>query len=483
MKGRTKLSIGLLAFAVCVCWVPKASLAAPQRWKLGMQAYSFKEFTFSEAVDKNKALGMDYIECYPGQTLSKEKTDVKVNHNMSSEDRKAMKRMLRKASVTLINYGVVGLPNDEAESRKVFEFAKEMGIKTIVSEPPEDAFDLIDKLCKQYRIKVALHNHPKPSHYWDPDTVLRLCEGRSKWIGACADTGHWTRSGVDPLEAIKKLGAAKRIISLHFKDLNEFGNPKAHDVPWGTGVSQAGAILAELDRQNFRGSFSIEYEHNWLNSMPEIKKCVAFFRKTEAELRDVEYEDLFRKNLSNALKGSKDWAFGADGVLAPTPTGHGDIWTKESYGNFILELDFKVPERGNSGVFIRGSDPLGDWINTTIEIQIHATTDGSKHGQCGAVFDCLPPSKDATKKPGEWNHYVITCLDNKIYVNLNGEDIIDMDLDFWTEPRKNPGPPVAAGTRNKFKYAYKDMAREGRIGFQYHGNPVWFKNLKIKSLD
>ena len=99
------------------------------------------------------------------------------------------------------------------------------------------------------------------------------------------------------------------------------------------------------------------------------------------------------------------------------------------------------------------------------------------------VYDCLSPSKDATRKPGEWNHYVITCLDNKIYINLNGQDIIDMDLDQWTEAGRNPGPPVAAGTKNKFRYAYKDMAREGHIGFQYHGNPIWLLNLKIKSFD
>ncbi|MEK7992854.1 MAG: DUF1080 domain-containing protein, partial [Planctomycetota bacterium] len=126
---------------------------------------------------------------------------------------------------------------------------------------------------------------------------------------------------------------------------------------------------------------------------------------------------------------------------------------------------------------------IKNWINTAIEIQIHATTDGTKHGQCGAVYDCLSPSKDATKKPGEWNHYVITCLDNKIYVNLNGQDIIDMNLNLWTEAGKNPDPPAGPGTKNKFRSAYKDMSREGHLGFQYHGNPVWFKNLKIKSFD
>ena len=479
-----KVMVGMLVFAICVCCLPKAAMADSFKdFKLGMQAYSFNRFTFFEAIDKNAALEMKYIEAYPGQRLSKEKPDVRMDHNMSSADRKLVLKKLQDSGVKLMNYDVVGLPNNEAECRKVFDFAKEMGIQTIVSEPPEDAFDLIDKLCKEYKISVALHNHPKPSHYWDPDTVLRLCEGRSKWNGACADTGHWTRSGVDPLEAIKKLGKAKRIISLHFKDLNEFGVRNANDVPWGTGVSQAKAILEELDRQKFKGVFSIEYEHNWLNSMPEISKCVAFFRKTAAELSDVKFKDVFKKNLSNVIRGRDAWAFGDDGVLAPKPDGrHGDIWTKERYGNFILELDYRIPDKGNSGVFIRGAD-LSNWIHTTIEIQIHATTDGTKHGQCGAVYDCLSPSKNANKKPGEWNHFVITCLDNKIYVNLNGEDIIDMDLNQWTEARKNPDPPIAAGTDNKFRYAYKDMAREGHIGFQYHGNPVWFKNLKIKSLD
>jgi len=463
----------------CVCFT--GSTIAQDQWQLGMQAYSFNRFSFYEAVDKNKALGMSTIEAYPGQKLSAQHGDAKFDHNMSSALMLEVKQMLKAKGVQLINYGVVGLPNNEAECKKVFDFAKAMGIETIVSEPPEDAFDLIDRLCQLYEIGVAIHNHPKPSHYWDPDTVLRVCEGRSKWIGACADTGHWTRSGIDPLEAIKKLGNAKRIISLHFKDLHKFGKG-AHDVPWGTGVSKAGAVLAELDRQGFRGAFSIEYEHNWLNSMPEIKKCVAFFRKTQAELSDVKYKRVFKKNLSNTIMEAGSWAFDAEGVLAPTPSGHGTIWTKERYGNFILELDYKVPAGGNSGVFVRGAD-LRNWIHTTIEIQIHATTDGTKHGQNGAVYDCLSPSKDVNKKPGEWNHYVITCLDNMIYVNLNGEDIINMDMDFWTEARKNPGPPIAAGTRNKFRYAYKDMAREGHIGFQYHGNPIWFRNLKIKPLD
>jgi sugar phosphate isomerase/epimerase len=483
MSMRTKLTVAVLAFALSICCLPQTLMADSWKdWKLGAQAYSFNRFTFFEAVDKTKECGMEYIEVFPGQKLSKDHPDVKTDHNMAEADRQIMLQKLKDAGVKLTNYGVVGLPNNEAECRKVFDFAKEMGIQTIVAEPPEEAIGMIDKLCQEYKISVAIHNHPNPSHYWNPDTVLKVCKGRSHWIGSCSDTGHWMRSGIDPLEAIKKLGAEHRIISLHFKDLNKFGDRSAHDVPWGTGMGQSKAILTELARQGFKGSFSAEYEYNWLNSVPEITKCAEFFKKTAADLSDIPYKPVFKKDLSNAIRGGDAWAFNDQGLLGPTPTGHGDLWTKERYGDFILQLDFKVPPKGNSGVFIRGAD-LKDWINTTIEIQIHATTDGAPHGQCGAVYDCLSPSKDATKKPGEWNHYVITCLDNKIYVNLNGENVIDMDLNKWTEPHKNPGPPYGAGDRNKFSHAYKDMAREGHIGLQYHGNPVWFRNVEIKSLD
>jgi len=185
------------------------------RWRLGMQAYTFRKFTFYEAVDKTASLGLNWIEAYPGQKLSKEKPDIRFHHNMPAEFRNEVKRKLRDTRVKLVNYGVVGLPNDETECRKVFDFARDMGIEIIISEPPPEAFDLIDRLCKEYKIKVAIHNHPKDSPYWHPDKVLEVCEGRSKWIGACADTGHWMRSGVNPLDALRKLEG--RIISFHLK--------------------------------------------------------------------------------------------------------------------------------------------------------------------------------------------------------------------------------------------------------------------------
>ena len=155
------------------------------------------------------------------------------------------------------------------------------------------------------------------------------------------------------------------------------------------------------------------------------------------------------------------------------------LCTTESYDDFILELEFKVPERANSGVFLRTSD-LKDPVYTGLELQVSNSFGRerlTRGGTVGALYDLKAPTVDAAKPAGQWNTYRITCDDNKIVVVLNGEQIIDMDLNKWTEPRKN-----ADGSKNKFKTAFKDLPRTGHIGFQDHGKPVWYRNVRIKTL-
>ncbi len=204
--------------------------------------------------------------------------------NLSEKDQQAILDKLKADGISpqFVNMGVVQLPPDEARSRQVFEFAKKFGIDTLVAEPEPAALDTVEKLCKEYNIKVAIHDHPKGhSIYWNPDSVLAAIKGRTPLMGACADVGHWMRSGLDPLECLKKLDG--HIICLHFKDLNEMG-PAAHDVPWGTGVGQTKALMQELKRQNFHGAFCVEYEYHWETSQPEIAQCVKFFNTTCDEL-------------------------------------------------------------------------------------------------------------------------------------------------------------------------------------------------------
>ena len=278
--GGACVGIGVLGMCPSPLLAASAAKGAPNAeklgWRLGCQAYSFNRFTFHEAIEKTASLGLHWIEAYPGQRLSKAKPDVRTGESMPADIRKDVKTRLADAGVKLVNFGVVGSCN-----RKLFDFAKEMGIETITCEPDPAAFDDIEKLCDEYDINAAIHNHPKPSRYWNPDTVLKVCKGRGKRIGACADTGHWMRSGIKPIEALKKLEG--RTISFHFKDLDKFGRG-AHDVPWGTGQGDVRGMLAELHRQGFQGVFSVEYEHNWTNSLPEIAQSVQYFDKVAAEL-------------------------------------------------------------------------------------------------------------------------------------------------------------------------------------------------------
>jgi sugar phosphate isomerase/epimerase len=253
-------------------------------WRLGAQAWTFRALSLMETIDTLHALDLHYIEMFPGQKLAPD-GDAKFDHNSPKEMREKVKAKLKESGVRLMNYGVVDLPADEAKSRVVFDFAKDMGIETIVSEPKEDAWDTVEKLVKEYDIKVAIHDHPKPSRYWNPDHVLEVIQGRDARIGACADTGHWPRSGLSALESMKKLEG--HIISFHFKDLNEFGKREAHDVPWGTGVSDARALLEEAKRQNFKGVFSIEYETTTGQELIDnVKKCIEWFDKTTKELAE-----------------------------------------------------------------------------------------------------------------------------------------------------------------------------------------------------
>ena len=188
------------------------------------------------------------------------------------------------------------------------------------------------------------------------------------------------------------------------------------------------------------------------------------------------WKPVFKDDLSNAIMEENGWSY-ADGMLAAL--GNGDIWTKERYGNFVLDLEFTCSESTNSGVFIR-TDSIKHWLHTAIEVQVLQPGDKYENPRhhVGGIFDCVEPASIEIKRPGEWNHYQIIAKDNWIFVTLNDVLVTSMDLDKWTEKGKNPD-----GTPNKFRFAYKDMAREGHLGFQYHGDPVWFRNLKVKPLD
>lgn len=169
------------------------------------------------------------------------------------------------------------------------------------------------------------------------------------------------------------------------------------------------------------------------------------------------------------------------GVLARK--GGADLWTVDEFGDFILDLEFKVAEGTNSGVCLRVKrDPEIQpwWRDGALEVQLVdscAAVKPSMH-DCGSLYDLVAPAKNAMRESGQWNRLTITAAGSRIAIVMNGEKIVDADLDTWTEAHKNPD-----GTPNKYAKPMKDAPRKGHLFLQEHGNSVWFRNLYIKPLD
>ena len=248
---------------------------------IGCQAYSFNKYTVFEAIEKTAQCGGTVIEFYPGQTVSPD-DPAKWGHTASDETIAKVQAKLKERGLKAVNYGVVG-GKDAAEWRKIFEFAKKMGLYGITTEDVLK-FDIIEPLVKEFDIRVGIHDHPRQQNnpnyrVWDPYYILEMTKGRDARIGACADTGHWQTSGLNPVWCLRALKG--RIISSHMKDKLDFGN--SHDVPYGTGVGEIGRCLDELKKQGFEGNISIEYEYNWTTSVPEITQCVDFVKKHQGK--------------------------------------------------------------------------------------------------------------------------------------------------------------------------------------------------------
>ncbi len=186
---------------------------------------------------------------------------------------------------------------------------------------------------------------------------------------------------------------------------------------------------------------------------------------------EVPFMPMFDGETLAGWQTTGNWVVEEGGVVTLKPRPGEEGWqrfdaylmTTRKYRDFVLDLEFKINEAGNSGVFLRVDDPL-DPVETGMEVQI-LDTHGKKdpgHHDCGGVIRTAAPSKNMAKPAGEWNRYVITCVGGRLEVVLNGEQIIDLQLDAS---------------------AMKDRPPVGHIGFQDEAKRVWYRNVRIKELN
>lgn len=198
-------------------------------------------------------------------------------------------------------------------------------------------------------------------------------------------------------------------------------------------------------------------------------------REVHVEKKEVAFKTLYNgKNLSG-WQTTGNWIPQKDGSLLIKPRSgekgwqrYSDyIWTKKQYKDFVLDLEYSYPEKGNSGVFFRVGD-IKDPVETGIEAQILDNYGSKKEPTAhdhGGIIRTQAPTKNMSKKPGEWNRMIIKCVGSHLNVVLNGEEIINTDLSQSEVGSKKP--------------------LRGYVGLQDHGEPnnIAFRNIKIKELN
>jgi len=260
------LALGVVSTAI-------AGLADGPMFTLALQAYSFKDRSMVETIETAKRLGFKAIELTPVQKLGGTFKGSFKYSDMTSDTRAAVREYLANCGLKVPSYGVVN-EKDEAGWRKQFEFARDLNIGMILTEPPPEQLPLIDRLAREYKIRVMFHNHAKTSPWWDPAFMAQKVAACSEWLGAGADIGHWVAAGVDPADGIKKL-AASRIFALHFVDVNANAKP----VPYGTGVGHLDQVLAALKAQGTPVVLTCEYEQWDDQSERNVRACVKWFEE------------------------------------------------------------------------------------------------------------------------------------------------------------------------------------------------------------
>ena len=251
-------------------------------WKFGIALWTFHDVNFPESLNRVDSAGLKYIEPNTFHSAGPELKDSMILQ-LSPAGIDKLKALIAQKGLICESIYIVG-DSTINSWKKQFDIAKQFGVKYVTTEPPLKMWNSIDSLAGVYGVKVAIHEHWKGvSHYWNPDTTLMALNGHSNF-GVCADLGHWPKSGIDPLDAVKKLSG--HILGLHFKDIAAYKDPSLKDVIAGTGVVKFPEIFEELKKQNFNGYIYIErdsVEHG--GNLQSVRQEIKYYNEQISKLK------------------------------------------------------------------------------------------------------------------------------------------------------------------------------------------------------
>jgi inosose dehydratase len=288
ISRRDLLKTGALAAAA----IPSVNFAPPAAptneeadpWlglKIGVATYTVRELPIEEAIKAVQRVGLKYI------SIKNVKNHIDLSH--TTEERKQRAQMFRDAGLVPLSVGNVAMKNDEADMRRAFEYARDIGVPTMVCSPVSNAGDLdtwvktLDKLVKEFNIKLAIHNHgPEDKQFPSPYNVMKAVENYDKRIGLCIDVGHTARASVDPSEAILK--CRERLYDMHMKDISALGERNT-PIESGRGILNSRSILAALLKIKYQGLVGFEYEKDSKDPVPGLAESVGYTKGLLAGLK------------------------------------------------------------------------------------------------------------------------------------------------------------------------------------------------------
>jgi sugar phosphate isomerase/epimerase len=290
LTRRRMLQVGAAALGAAA--IPSLGSAAEPRngegndpfggFTVGIQSYSYRKFSLERALEQIQMLGVRHVELYREH----------VPINATDAQMKAFRNLFEKYRVAPVAFGVERFTKDHDANRRLFQFARALGVRSLSADPDPDSFDSLDKLVAEFNISIAIHphgpvNNGKDLHRWhSAEAIMEAVRNRHRLIGSCLDTGHLIRSAqdpfnrkLDPAEQVRAMGA--RNFGMHLKDHD---NKNRRDVVFGRGVLNVPSILRALREVKFQGYIAIEYEANPENPTPDIRACLDVFRESVRKL-------------------------------------------------------------------------------------------------------------------------------------------------------------------------------------------------------
>lgn len=238
----------------------------PGPLKLGVASYSLRNFPLDRALEMAKTLGVRYMTF----------KDVHIPRTDPPETTRALRQKIEASGITIMGGGTITLPNDPAQIKKDFEYAKHAGFPLIYVAPDPAALDTIEELARTYDIRVAIHNHgPEDKHWPRPHDAYAAIRTRDRRLGLCIDVGHTLRTGADPVQACREF--KDRLYDMHVKDLAVKTDSESQ-VAVGRGVIDFPALFRTLIEIGYQGQVGLEYEIHPEDPLPGMIESLAYMR-------------------------------------------------------------------------------------------------------------------------------------------------------------------------------------------------------------